>query len=145
MTGRDRGQRGSIAPLVVGFAAVVAMLVAVVVDVSAAFLRRETMNAVADAAALAATDGLQGDRAYRRGLGEWVEIDVEAARRHVAEHLRRTGAAEQFPGLWWSVTAAGDEVVVRLRAPMELPLRVPGAVTEVQVGASAAAVVQVSE
>lgn len=145
MTGRDRGQRGSIAPLLVGLAAVVAMLVAVVVDVSAAFLRREAMNAVADAAALAATDGLEGDLAYHRGWEDQVGIDVGAARRHVAEHLRLTGATARFPGLWWSVTVDRDEVVVRVRAPLELPLRVPGAVTEVQVGAAAAAVVRVSE
>lgn len=145
MTGRRRDAGGSIAPLVVGLAVVVAMLVAVVVDVSAAFLRREAMNAVADAAALAATDGLQGDQAYRGGLGERVEIDVDAARRYVAEHLRLTGATARFPGLWWSVTAAGDEVVVRLRAPLELPLRVPGSDSEVQVGATAAAVVRLSE
>jgi len=145
VTGRRRGERGSVAPLVVGLAAVVAMLVAVVVDVSAVFLRREAMNAVADAAALAATDGLEGDLAYRHGLDERIGIDVEAARRYVAEHLRVTGAAARFPGLWWSVTAAGDEVVVRLRAPLELPLRVPGSDAEVQVGASAAAVVRVSE
>ncbi len=145
MSGRRRSETGSIAPLVVGLAAVVAMLVAVVVDVSAAFLRREAMNALADAAALAATDGLQGDQAYRGGLGEQVDIDEDAARRYVAEHLRLTGAAERFPGLRWSVTAAGDEVVVRLRAPLELPLRVPGSDAVVQVGATAAAVVRVSE
>lgn len=145
MTGRRRDARGSIAPLVVGFALVVALLVAVVVDVSAAYLRRAAMNAAADSAALAATDGLQGDLAYRHGLGAELRIDVDAARRYVAEHLRLTGAAARFPGLAWSVSAAGAEVVVRLRAPLELPLHVPGAGGEVQVTAASAAVVRLSE
>lgn len=145
MTRRSREARGSITPLVVGLAVVVAMLVAVVVDVSAAFLRREGLNAVADAAALAATDGLQGDLAYRTGLGDRVEVDVVAARRYVAEHLRTTDAVGRFPGLTWSVAAAGDAVVVRVRAPLDLPLRLPGSEEEVEVSATAAAVVVVAE
>ncbi len=140
----QRDEEGSIAPLVIGLTVVVAMLVAVVVDVSAAFLRREGMNAIADAAALAATDGLQGTLAYRNGLDERLAIDVVAARHHVAEHLRATGAALEYPGLTWSVTVEADAVVVRVRAPMDLPLRLPGAGEGVLVSASAAAVVRVS-
>jgi Flp pilus assembly protein TadG len=121
------------------------MLVAVVVDVSAAFLRREGLNAVADAAALAATDGLQGDLAYRSGLDDHVELDVVAARSYVADHLRTTGAAVRFPGLTWSVAVAGGSVLVRVRAPLDLPLRLPGSGSDVMVGATAAAVVVVTE
>jgi len=139
-----RTERGSIAPLVIGLAVVVAMLVAVVVDVSAAFLRREGMNAAADAAALAATDGLQGEAAYLHGLGEQVAIDEAAAQRYVAAHLRATGAVARFPGLRWSVTVEGETVVVRLRAPMDLPLRIPGSDADVQISATAAAVLRVS-
>lgn len=145
-TGRsERGERGSIAPLVIGLAAVVAMLVAVVVDVSAAFLRREAMNAVADAAALAATDGLQGDSAYRHGLGDRITLDGSAAGHFVVNYLRATAAPERFPGLSWSVMVEGDQVLVRLRAPMELPLRIPGAGRGVEIAASSAAVVSVSQ
>src|SRR4029079_9679145 len=55
-----RGEHGSVTPLILGFAVAVAMLVAVVVDASAAYLRRQGLNSAADAAALAATDAIQG-------------------------------------------------------------------------------------
>ena len=83
-----RDERGSVTPLIIGFAVVVAMLVAVVVDASAAYLRRQGLNSAADAAALAATDGIQGEQVYTHGLGKRAEIDPAAARRYVADVLR---------------------------------------------------------
>ena len=74
-------------PLIIGFAVVVALLVAVVVDASAAYLRRQGLNSAADAAALAATDGVQGEQVYTQGLGKRAEIDPVAARRYVAEYF----------------------------------------------------------
>ena len=71
----SRDENGSVAPLIIGFAVVVAMLVAVVVDASAAYLRRQGLNSAADAAALAATDGIQGEQVYTHGLGKRAEID----------------------------------------------------------------------
>lgn len=141
-TGRD--ETGSIAPLVIGFLLVVAVLVAVVVDASAAYLRRQDLNALADAAALAATDGLQGEAVYDHGLGELLEIDPVTARGFVGDHLRETGALARYPGLRWAVTTSGGTVVVRLRAPLDLPLRVPG-VRSGTVTGTAAAVVAVSD
>ncbi len=136
---------GSVTPLIIGFAVVVAMLVAVVVDASAAFLRRQGLNAAADAAALAATDGLQGEHVYTHGLGERADIDPVAARRFVAQHLARTGLARRYPGLDYTVRTTADTVVVRLVTPMDLPLRVPGVGTDVRVTGTAAAVVVVSD
>ena len=144
MTLRRRDQVGSMAPLMIGFAFVVAMLVAVVVDASAVYLRREGLNALADAAALAATEGLQGERVYERGLGEHVELDAVAARRYVSEFLSADGALARFPDLRWTVATTTDTVQVRLRTTVELPLRVPGAPTTTRVTGSAAAVVQVT-
>lgn len=145
MTGRrSRGERGSIAPLVIGLAAVVAMLVAVVVDVSATYLRREGLNALADAAALAATEGLAGEWAYQAPATDHPRIDPAEARRYVAVHLRSAGAGTRFPGLTWTLEVRGATVVVRLRAPFELPLRVPGSETSVVLTSTAAAVVSVS-
>ena len=40
----QRSERGSVTPLIIGFAVVVAMLVAVVVDASAAYLRRQGLD-----------------------------------------------------------------------------------------------------
>ena len=140
-----RPETGSIIPLVVGLALVVALLVAVVVDASAAYLQRQGLDAVADAAALAATDGIEGDQVYREGLGVRAEIDPESARAYVADYLRSSGVRGRFPGLGWSVEARGQTVVVRVAAPLRLPLKVPGVGHTAVVRGTAASVVAVSE
>lgn len=145
MTRATRTERGSITPLVIGFALLVAVLVAVVVDASAAYLRRQGLDSLADAAALAATDGLQGDRVYTHGLGDRAEIDPEAARRYVEDYLRSSDALARYPGMTWSVTASETTVLVRLAAPLDLPLHVPGVGETATVTGTAAAVVAVTD
>jgi hypothetical protein len=145
VTARPRDDRGSIAPLVIGFALVVAVLVAVVVDASAAYLRRQGLDSLADAAALAATDGLQGDAVYTRGLDDRAEIDPAAARRYVEEYLRVSGMLDRYSGLSWTVTTSATTVEVHLAAPLNLPLHVPGVGESATVTGDAAAVVVVSD
>ena len=140
-----RDERGSIAPLIIGFALVVGVLVAVVVDASAAYLRRQGLDALADAAALAATDGLQGDAVYTSGLGARAEIDAVAARRYVEDYLRSTGATDRYPGLGWRVSTSATVVTVRLSGPLDLPLRVPGVGTSATVSGTASAVVVIGD
>ena len=142
---RSRDEQGSVVPLIVGFAVVVALLVAVVVDASAAYLRRQGLNAAADAAALAATDGIQGERVYTQGLGKRAEIDPEAARRFVAAYVAESGVQRRYPGLSYAVRTDADTVVVRMGAPTDLPLRVPGVGEDVLVTGEAASVVVVSD
>jgi Flp pilus assembly protein TadG len=140
-----RNERGSITPLVIGFALLVSMLVAVVVDTSAAYLRRQGLNSVADAAALAATHGLQGDRVYTHGLDDRAEIDPATARQYVEDYLRSSGAVAHYAGLTWTVTTSATTVVVRVVAPLDLPLHVPGVGDTATITGSAAAIVAVSE
>ena len=140
-----RDQHGSITPLVIGFALIVAVLVAVVVDASAAYLRRQGLDSLADAAALAATDGLQGDAVYTRGLDDRAEIDPAAARRYVEEYLRTSGVLDRYPGLSWTVTTSATTVEVHVAAPLDLPLHVPGVGESATVTGDAAAVVVVSD
>lgn len=121
-----RGDRGSVTPLIIGFALILATLVAVVVDASAAYLRRQGMNSLADAAALSATDGLQGDQVYEHGLGGRARIDPRAAERYVQDYLARSGARAKYPGMRVRVSTRNNVVVVRIAAPLELPLHVPG-------------------
>lgn len=142
---RDRGERGSVTPLIIGFAVVVALLVAVVVDASAAYLRRQGLNSAADAAALAATDGIQGEEVYTKGLGKRAQIDPAAARRYVADYFASSGIRARFPGLDYSVETTANTVVVQVMTPMDLPLRVPGVGTNVRVTGAAASVVVVSD
>lgn len=140
-----RSERGSITPLIIGLAVIVAMLVVVVIDASAGFLRRESLNSVADAAALAATDGLQGESAYTAGLGESVAVDVVDARRFVAAYLRSSGAERRYPDLTWEVAVRGTFVVVRLRAWLELPLPLPGVESRISITGTSSAVVTVAD
>jgi uncharacterized membrane protein len=141
VSGRPRGQRGSITPLVIGFFLVVATLVGVVVDAAAAYLRRQGLDALADAAALAATEGLQGEQVYTSGLGEQAAIDPVTAERYVVDYVRHSGAARQYAGLRCEVSTHGTTVVVRLSSPVELPLHVPGIPLSATVAGTAAAVV----
>lgn len=148
MTPRDTcdHERGAVAVLVIGFFVLSLTLAAVVVDASAAYLARQRLTALADSAAIAAADGVQGEQVYERGLpapGERarVTVDPAAARAYVGAHLAATGAGEQHPGLRWVVRTVGDAVEVELRAPFELPLGVPGVADGTVVGRSSAVVV----
>src|SRR3954452_8406593 len=77
------------------------LMVAVVVDASAAYLRRSGLDSVADGAALAAAEGIEGSQVYTGRLGRRARIDPDLARRFVADYLSATGAA---PGTRASAT-----------------------------------------
>lgn len=139
---RTRDDRGQVTVLVIGFAIVLLMAIGLVVDSSAAYLSRQSLATLADGAALAGADQLQGDTAYDEGLGEHTPIDRETARRSVEQHLRAVGAYDDHPGLRVRVDVVGDRVVVRLVSPLELPFRVDG-LTDTEVAASGAARVTV--
>lgn len=140
-----RDETGSVVPLLVGFAAILALLVGVVVDASAAYLRRQGLHAVAEAAALSATEGLQGEAVYTGGLGPRGTIDVAAAASYVAAYLRDSGAQARYPGLRYAVDTRDDTVLVRLQAPLQLPIPVPGVTGTATVTGTAAAQVLVTD
>ena len=140
-----RDEHGQTSLLIIGFAIVAIMMVAVVVDASAAYLRRAGLDSLADGAALAAADGIQGRQVYEGGLGERAEIDPAVARRYVAEYLRETGAARHYPGLSVTVEAGADRVVVHVAAPLDLPITPPGWARRPVVSGTAASVVLVSD
>ncbi len=142
MRGRD-DERGQVTLLILGFMVVAELMVGVVVDASAAYLRRQSLDSLADGAALAGADGIQGRQVYEGGLGERAEIDAVVARQYVAAYLRQSGAAARYSGLTWSVTTTSDRVVVRVTAPLDLPIAAPGWDSRTTVGATSAAYVQV--
>ena len=145
---RGRGRReehGQVAVLIIGFTLVIVMMVVVVVDASAAYLRRQALSSLADGAALAAADGIAGEQVYTSGLGDRATIDPRAARALVDEHLATVGAGRTFPGLTYGVETARDRVVVRVAAPLDLPLPLPGVVERTRVSGTAAAVIAVGE
>ena len=147
MTRRD--ERGQSAVLIVGLASFLLLAIVVVVDASAAFLQRQGLDTVADGAALAGADaGSRNlDSIYGSGVGSQPRLDqAEAlARAAVADYLNRTGARSDYPGLSYDVDfdPTDNSVVVQVRAPLDLPLTIPGSPERPVVGTVGSAVVQI--
>lgn len=139
-----RTERGQTALLIVGLAVVAIMVVAVAVDASAAYLRRNGLDSLADGAALSAADGIQGQQVYEGGLGARAQIDPVVARRYVSDYLRASGADRRYPGLRVRVATGDDRVVVQVSAPLRLPLTPPGWDRRPTISGSAASFVVVS-
>ena len=138
-------ERGQTAVLIIGFTVVLAMMIAVVVDATAAYLRRQALDTLADGAALAAADGIQGERVYTSGLGDRAEVDPANARELVAAYLASVGAGRRYPGLTHDVETDGERVVVRVSAPLDLPFPFPHVGDSSHVSAVAAAVTAVGD
>jgi hypothetical protein len=145
MPRRRRDERGQATLLIVGFALVLAMAVATVVDVSAAYLQRQGLDTVADGAALRAADlGATGEEVYAGGVPQGrLELSVERVRGSVREFLVRSGAYADYPGLAFDVDVdpASSSVTIHVTAPLDLPLTVPGSPDVAMIGATGSAVV----
>ncbi len=125
--------------LIVGFAAIVLLLIGVVVDATAAYVQRQGLDSLADGAALHGSDlGVAGGDVYTEGVSEApLDISRAHARAAVADYLAAVGAHRRYPGLRYEVTVvAGDRVVVRLHAPVDLPLAIPGSPGSASVAAT---------
>ena len=143
--GRD--ESGQVTLLIIGFATILLMAVAMVVDASAAYLHRQGLDNLADGAALHGADiGSAG--VYTEGLpDDRLLQETEAVRAAVHAYLRASGATERYPGIRTAVVVdpAERSVTVTLRAPVDLPLVVPGWSESPVVGASSTAAVLVQE
>lgn len=140
-----RDERGQATLMIVGFAFVLAMAVALVVDVSAAYLQRQGLDTVADGAALRGADlGATGREVYTGGVpADRLELTAAAVRAAVHDYLASSGAYADYPGLSFSVDVdrATSSVTVHVRAPLDLPLTVPGSPQVATIGATGSAVV----
>ena len=140
-----RDEAGQTTVLIIGLAVVLLMAIGVVVDASAAYLQRQGLDTVADGAALAGADAGSRDlpALYTGGVGDRQRLvqSRAQARAAVAEFLR--SARAEYPGLTARVGFTADhEVVVELRAPLDLPLTVPGSPQRASIGASGSATVR---
>jgi hypothetical protein len=133
--------------MIVGFAVVLAMVVALVVDVSAAYLQRQGLDTLADGAALRGADlGATGEETYTHGVPDRdLALAPDAVRAAVHAYLADTGAYARYPGLAFEVgvDTTARRVTVTVRAPIHLPFTVPGSPTTASIGAAGSAVVQV--
>lgn len=144
MSSRPACDRGSTIPLIIGFAAILLLGIAVVIDASAAYLQHQDLVALADGAALRGADqGAEGTEVYGGGLGTGrLSQTQDAAQRAVDAYLDAVGARSHFPGLRARVSLEGARVVVRLSAAARLPLRVPGSPERPTIGATSGSAVQ---
>lgn len=142
---RRREEQGQVTLLIIGFASILLMAIVVVIDASAAYLQRQGLDSLADGAALYGAD-LGSTDVYASGVDAsrlaQEEAAVEAA---VREYLARADAGRKYPGIDVGVRVdqIGRSVTVRLEAPLDLPLRIPGSPDDPKVAASSTAAVTV--
>jgi hypothetical protein len=143
----DRDERGQATVLIVGFAAVLAMVIALVTDASTAYLQRQGLDTLADGAALRGADlGATGEDVYQGGVPDkQLTLTLGHARVAVGAYLRDTGAYARYPGLSYTVRVDDGRVEVRLSAPLDLPLSLPGSPQRATIGATGSAVVGVDD
>lgn len=138
-------ERGQATVLIVGFALLIALLIAVVIDASAAYIQRQGLNTLADGAALHGADlGATGEEVYTGGVpDERLELTRAQAKEGVRRYLADVGAYRRYPGLSFEVVLdpVSRKITVRLDAPLDLPLTFPGSPESASVGATGSAVV----
>ncbi len=130
--------------LIIGLALVVALVIAVALDSTAAYVQRQGLDNLADGAALQGADlAASGTEVYTEGvpLQGRLELTATAARQGVGAYLASVNAAARYPGLTWSVEVDATDVTVRLSAPVDLPLSFPGAPEASRVGSTGTAAV----
>ena len=142
---RCRDERGQASVLIVGFAGLLAMIIALVVDSSSAYLQRQGLDTLADGAALHGADlGATGEDVYQGGVpDQTLALTPGRAQAAVGAYLKGAGAYARYPGLSFTVRVQGDSVVVHLSAPLDLPLSIPGSPEQASIGADGSAVVGV--
>jgi hypothetical protein len=142
---RTEDEQGQVTVLIIGFTLLIGMLIAVVIDASAAYIQRQGLNSLADGAALHGADlGATGEEVYTGGVTEdWLELARAEAKEAVRGYLVDVGAYRRFPGLSYRVTVDPDSerITVTLSAPLDLPLTFPGSPDSASVGAHGSAVV----
>ncbi len=119
--------------LTIGLAVLALLAVLLVTDVSSMFLRRRSLSALADAAALAGAQAIDLDAYLRRGPGDGpLALDSAAVAVAVRAHLQAARAYDAIPGLsLQQVRTDGGRVTVVLQAPAAQGLSglsAPGAV-----------------
>jgi Flp pilus assembly protein TadG len=139
---RRRDEQGQMTVLIIGFAAIILLMIVVVTDISKVFLVRRDLDATADGAVLAAANGLAAIYAQPAADGN-AELDPDQARRLTAEYLDQVAASNHFAGLDWSADVDGTTVTVRLTSTVDLPFEPPGWPGATDIASEAAAVVPI--
>lgn len=139
---KRRDEQGQMTVLIIGFTAIILLMIVVVTDISKVFLVRRDLAATADGAVLAAANGLAAIYAQPAADGN-AELDPDQARRLTAEYLDQVAASNRFDGLDWSADVDGTTVTVRLTSTVDLPFEPPGWPGSSDIASEAAAVVPI--
>ena len=121
---RPEGDDGTILPLVLGFTALLLVLVAVVVDVSAVILAQRGAASAADGAAIAAAQQLDQGAVYANGLGDAIPLSPDDVQQIVAVYAAR--AAEGQQGLQLSADLDATQTTATVTATREVRLPFSG-------------------
>ena len=142
MSRRRRTDDGQMTVLIIGFTAIILLMIVVVTDISKVFLVRRDLDATADGAVLAAANGLAAIYAQPAADGN-AELDPDEARRLTAAYLDDVAANNRFDGLDWSADVDGTTVTVRLTSTVDLPFEPPGWQGSADIASESSAVVPV--
>ena len=130
MSARGGDESGAVTVMTIGFLDVIALLVVVVVNATAAYLQRQELANLSDGAALMAADGLDESVFY---ADREVRLGPDEAQDLVAEYVDGREARVL------DVVVTDDSVTVRLEADVDLPLTPPGWTGRTTVSAEATA------
>ena len=128
--------------LIIGFTAIILLMIVVVTDISKVFLVRRDLDATADGAVLAAANGLAAIYAQPAADGN-AALDPSEARRLAAEYLDQVAASNRFDALDWSADVTGTTVTVRLTSTVNLPFEPPGWPGTSDIAAESSAIVPI--
>lgn len=114
---RRRRDEGSILILSLGFIVICILALAVVVDASSVFLARRSLQAQADAAALAGAQAIDLDAYYSSGASPRIRLDPRRIRSAVERQVRRDPGDARLV----SVSLRDDVVIVAMRDRVRPP------------------------
>lgn len=119
LDGRD--ESGTVLVLVLGFVAVLLLMVAGVVNVSAVVLAKRGLASAADGAAVVAAQELDLSVLYTRGLGTRIPLDASRVGPRVEQYEAQVRASQPGLDLRGDVTADGTTAIVRGVRLVRLP------------------------
>jgi Putative Flp pilus-assembly TadE/G-like len=119
---RAQDDGGQILVLLIGFVAVAAMLVVVVVNLSRVFLHDRSLGAAADGAAVAAVQAVDESAIYAGALEGSLPLDPAAVDRRVRDYVVSAGLEGRFDDFTVVDTRIdAGTVIVELGATVDLP------------------------
>jgi len=133
-------EEGSVLVLGIGIAVLLLLLVTVSANVSVAWSRKVTLQAIADGAALSGSQGIDVQSIYGGSSVNSIRLSPKAVNMKVDRYLRQAPVASRVPNLRKiSVRTIGDSVKVELECSSELPFSylIPGSAISIRTAATA--------